>query len=251
MNLKLGKLPATKDTRDLLFANYRTDAPLPKRPAKFGHANLLPSDVGMLGNDRFGDCVFASAAHLTMLWNAEAGRKVEFNDECVLQCYAEVTGFDPATGANDNGTNMRDMLNYWRQTGILDAQGNRHKLAAFASIDPSNMDHILTAMWLFGLDIGFVVTQDAMDRFHDNDIWDVSPWHGDMTVLGGHCICPVTLGNFINSYTWGRLQGCTQRFFRRQTDEVYAVFSQEMLNASGKSLEGFDLGALQSDLSAL
>lgn len=250
MNLKLGKLPATKDSRDLLMANYLTGAPLPKRPSKFGHTNLLPADVGMLGNDRYGDCVFASAAHLTMLWNAEAGRKVEFNDEGVLSDYAAVTGFDPSTGANDNGTNMRDMLNYWRQTGIVDAQGNRHKIAGYAAIDPSNLDHVLTALWLFDLDIGFVVTQDAMDRFRDNDIWDVSPWSGDMTVLGGHCVPPVSLYNYINSYTWGRLQGMTQRFFRRQCDEVYAVFSEEMLN-DGKSLEGFDLSALQSDLSSL
>lgn len=250
MNLKLGKLPATPDSRDLLFANYRTDAPLPKRPSRFGHTNLLPSNVGMLGNDRFGDCVFASAAHLTMLWNAEAGRKVEFDTSCVLQCYGEVTGFDPATGANDNGTNMREMLNYWRKVGILDAKGNRHKIAGYASIDPGNTEHVLTALWLFKLDIGFVVTQGAMDQFQSNNIWDVSPWSWGDTILGGHCVCPVSLYNFINSYTWGRLQGMTQRFFRRRTDEVYAVFSEEMLN-DGKSIDGFDLSALQADLSAL
>lgn len=248
--LKLGKLEATPDHRDLLFANYLTGAPLPKRPARFGHAKLLPPNVGMLGNDQYGDCVFASAAHMTMLWNIEAGRKVEFNDECVLQCYGEVTGFDPSTGANDNGTNMREMLNYWRKTGILDAQGNRHKIAGFARIDPGNLEHVFTAMYLFGgVDIGFVVTQDAMDRFRANDIWDINPWQ-QSPVLGGHCICPVTLYNFINSYTWGCLQGCTQRFFTRQTDEVYAVLSEEMMN-QGKSPEGFDLSALQSDLSSL
>ncbi len=249
MTLKLGKLPAIRKPKDLMFAQYRTGV-LPQRPPRFGHTNLLPADVGMLGNDQFGDCVFASSAHLTMLWNAMAGRKVRFTTEGVLSDYGAVTGFDPSTGQNDNGTNMHEMLDYWRTVGVVDDAGNRHKIGAYMSIEPGNVEHVFEAMWLFGaVNIGFIVTQDAMDRFRNNDIWDITPGLNS-PIEGGHCICPVSLHNFINSYTWGQLHGMTQRFFTAQTDECYAILSEEMLH-DGKSLDGFDLAALQSDLGKL
>ena len=55
--LKLGKRPATEDTRDLLFARYVEPAKLPTPPAQFGHETLFkPKSWGMLGNDEWGDC---------------------------------------------------------------------------------------------------------------------------------------------------------------------------------------------------
>jgi hypothetical protein len=38
---KLGKLPATEDSRDLMFAKYATPAKLPTPPAQFGHETLF------------------------------------------------------------------------------------------------------------------------------------------------------------------------------------------------------------------
>ena len=129
MDFKTGKLPATKDPRDLKLARYLNVAALPKHPAEFGHDGSVAS-WGMLGNDQFGDCVFAGAAHETMLWNKIAGRDVAFNDDAVLADYSAVTGFNRNDPATDQGTNVRDALNFRRKTGSLDAAGVRHKIGA-------------------------------------------------------------------------------------------------------------------------
>ena len=58
--LKLGKMPAKDDSRDLLFARYVEPVKLPTPPPQFGHETLFrPKSWGMLGNDEWGDCAWA------------------------------------------------------------------------------------------------------------------------------------------------------------------------------------------------
>jgi hypothetical protein len=45
-------------------------------PSKRLNARFAVAHWGMLGNDHYGDCVWAGAAHETMLWNKEAARNV-------------------------------------------------------------------------------------------------------------------------------------------------------------------------------
>ena len=58
---KLGKVPARPDAVKLKFSSYINTNQLPTPPASFGHENLIQS-WGMLGNDQYGDCVWAGAA---------------------------------------------------------------------------------------------------------------------------------------------------------------------------------------------
>lgn len=249
MKLKLGKLPATVDPRDFMFSELRTDIPLPKHPKRFGRTNLPNQEWGMDGNDVAGCCVFSSAAHITRLWYADKGERVEFNAETVLSDYSALTGYDPDTGENDNGTNMRQMMNYWRKVGIVDIKGNRHKIGAYVALEPGNIEQALDAMYLFGAaKIGIAFTSAAMGQFNRHEVWDVvrsSP------VEGGHDVPLVSKYNYINCVTWGRAQGCTHRFIMRQTDEAYAILSPEMLNGDGVSPEFFDLPTLKKYLRAI
>src|SRR5213078_258313 len=111
--MKLGKLPHVPDDRDLKLADYLKTSVLPRPPKTFGHEKAFPvNGWETLGNDQYGDCVFAGAAHETMLWNAEAKHGVTFTDQSVLSDYSAVTGFDPHNPDSDQGTVVRDALNY-------------------------------------------------------------------------------------------------------------------------------------------
>src|SRR3954454_20075859 len=105
--MKLGKLPARKDAVRLKLRDYLDTTVLPKPPKDFGHEDLVPGAWGMLGNSAVGDCVLAGAAHETMLWNAEAGKTVTFDDKSVLSDYSVITGYNPAEPNSDHGTDMQ------------------------------------------------------------------------------------------------------------------------------------------------
>lgn len=242
---KLGKQPHVHDERDLLFANYRTK--LPRRPKTFGHEQI-GRGWGMLGNDSYGDCVFAGAAHETMLWNAAAGKTVRFTDTSVLGDYAAVTGFRPSDPSTDQGTVVRDALKYRQKTGIADALGHRHKIGAYVALDPHDLNAILEALYLFGaVGIGVQFPRSAMDQFDQGQEWKPVP---GSPIEGGHYIPLVAERKRLECVTWGRIQEMSASFIDEFCDEAYALLSPEMLS-SGKSLEGFDLAALRADLAAL
>jgi len=74
--LKLGKKPARPGAVKFKFANFLLKPKLPTPPKVFGHEGLIGANWAVLGNDHYGDCVWAGAAHETMLWNKEAARTV-------------------------------------------------------------------------------------------------------------------------------------------------------------------------------
>lgn len=250
MNIKLGLKPFVPKPRDLKFADYLTGVELPIPPIPFGHAKLFGRDQWlMLGNDQFGDCAFAGPAHQTMAWNKVVGTDVPMNDECVLQCYGECTGFDPSTGNGDNGTDMHDLADYWVNNGILDANGVRHKIEGYVFLEPGNIMQRDQAMYLFeSLGIGFRVPQSAIDQFHAGEIWDVVPDDGG--IVGGHYVPGVGEGVNTKVVTWATLQEMSDAFYMKYTDQILVPITKENL-VNGKSPEGFAYAQLQADIKAL
>lgn len=244
---KLGKAPFKADPRDLRYAAYRKAA-LPKRPRIVRHS--ISGDWGELGNDEWGDCVFAGAAHETMVWTKEGGNQAPFNSAAVLSDYSAVTGFNPHDPITDRGTEVRQALLYRQKTGIVDALGNRHKLGAFVKITPSNLEYVLDAIYLFSaVGIGIQMPESAQEQFVNGRLWDVVK---NSPVQGGHYV-PVVgytkylCGLTLTCVTWGKDQELTSEFFARYCDEAWALLSPECLK-EGRSPEGFDMTALQADL---
>ncbi len=155
MTLKLGKKPARAWDGGSRFrlARYADPAALPPLPENFGHDKLI-SSWPMFANDRYGDCVWAGAAHESMLLAKEAGQSVAFTDANVLSDYAAVTGFNPDDSSTDQGTDMQVAASYRRTKGIVDATGKRHAIAAYLSVDPANTQHILLAAYMFVCGVG-------------------------------------------------------------------------------------------------
>jgi len=245
--MKLGLRPFKRDARDLWFASYRTGAVLPRKPAHFGHENLI-AQWEVLGNDRFGNCVWAGAAHETMLWNAMAGRTVTFTEEGVLSDYSACTGFRADDPDSDQGTDLREAMKYRQKVGVVDAEGTRHKIGAYVWLQPGNYDHFLEAVWLFGAcPVGITVPESAMEQFQTERPWEVV---AGSAIVGGHYIPAVADRLYPEVVTWGRVQPMTRAFYLKYAEAACAVISEEML-VNGKSPEGFDLEALRGDLAAL
>lgn len=245
--MKLGKLPARKDSIALKFAKYGANLPTP--PAKAGHYSLEAADWGLLGNDQYGDCVWAGAAHETMLWNKEANADVSFTPQSVLSDYSAVTGFNPNDPNTDQGTDMQVAASYRRNTGVLDANGNRHQVAAYVAVAPGNVAELKQAVYLFGaIGIGIQFPDSAMTQFNSGKPWTVVR---GAQIEGGHYVPAVGYdARYVYVVTWGRVQKMTWGFFKKYCDEAVAYVSTEALT-NGKSLEGFDAATLQQDLQEL
>src|SRR6185312_10072653 len=221
-------------------------------PLVFGHQELVDPNWGMLGNDDFGDCVWAGAAHETMLWNKEAGNTVGFSNKAVLGDYSTVTGFDPRDPKNtDKGTDMQEAASFRRKKGVHDAAGARHKIVAYLALRPGDFDQLVLAMYLFGaVGIGFKFPTSAMAQFNAGKPWDVVA--GAQLTGEGHYVPGVgrdKKGNLV-VVSWGRLQLMTKSFYAKYNDESVAYVSSEMLK-DGTTPEGLKLEQLLEDLDAL
>jgi hypothetical protein len=252
-DLKLGKREATTDARDLLLSNYLDAAvALPEPPKVFGFGRIY-SDWGMLGNNQYGDCVFAGSDHETMLWNkVRHGHDVEMSADAALADYSDVTGFNPNDPNTDQGTYVRDALKYRKATGVRDALGNRHKIAAYVALSPKDWHQLLTASYIFGaVGMGFEFPNSAMDQFYADEPWDVVP---GATIEGGHYVPVVGTTNSVvqgTCITWAKRQVFTRAFYETYNDEAWAMLSEEQIRSDGTGLHGLNLEQLKADLAAL
>jgi hypothetical protein len=251
-DLKLGKMPAAPRPTDFKFSEFAAGITLPTVPSRFGHGSAY-SDWGMLGNDRYGDCVWAGAAHEHMLINKVVhGIDVGFDDASVLGDYSAVTGFDPNDPQTDGGTDVHVALSYRRKTGIADATGKRHQIGAYVSLDPKSWQHLEQAAYIFGaVGIGIEFPSSAMDQFNAGQPWDVVPGARNE---GGHYV--PTVGSLhaadqVTVLTWGKHQVMTQAFYEKYNDEAWVYVTNEELRSNGTGLHGFDVEKLNSFLGAL
>lgn len=247
--LKLGKKPARRGAIKLKFSDLADSTVLPKPPRHFGHEKLLGKDWGVLGNDRFGDCVLAGAAHETMMWTRMGDAPdCLFTEDGVLSDYSAITGFNPRDPNSDQGTDMQEAASYRRRVGIVDASGQRHKVAAYLSLDAGDLKAHYQALWLFGaVGIGIQVPASCFDQFDASKPWKPVP---NSPIEGGHYVPLVSKRNTLECITWGRTQGMTVAFFGKFNDESVAYVSEEALT-NRKSPEGFDYDMLIKYLNAL
>lgn len=250
--LKLGKLAARYDPRTLLLASYVTPA-LPVPPPSVDLTPKVGASWGMMDNDQIGDCTIAAAGHLLMEWTANAGKKMFTpTDKQIVSAYSAVTGYNPSTGANDNGAVEIDVLNFWRQSGIAG-----HKIGAYVALEPTNHNHIMDAVYIFeGCYIGLQLPTSAQAQVQNHQPWSVPPGgptgDGKPGSWGGHAVPIVGYDSRgLTCVTWGALQIMTWTFWGAYCDEAYAIISTDYLNKREESPAGFNMQQLQADLTDL
>ncbi|HET6180277.1 MAG TPA: hypothetical protein VFE61_25370 [Candidatus Sulfotelmatobacter sp.] len=250
--LKLGKQVARHDPRTLLLASYTTTA-LPMPPASFDLTAKVGHDWGMMDNDQIGNCTCAAAGHLIMEWTANAKKKmVTPSDKQIAAAYSAVTGYNPTTGANDNGAVEIDVLNYWRQSGIAG-----HKIGAYMALEPANHSHIMDSVYIFeGCYIGLQLPTSAKAQVQNHQPWSVPPGgttgDGKPGSWGGHAVPVVAYdARGVTVVTWGALQMMTWSFWEAYCEEAYAILSPDYITGKKTTPQGFNMQELQADLADL
>ena len=248
MHGKLGRLAPKRNPKTLRLSKYLLSPNLPAPPAKLWREYKVPDDAwGMYGNDACGDCTCASKAHILMMMTAHTGKMFVPDPPDVIAMYSAISGYDPATGANDNGCAMTDVLDYMQTTGL-----SGHKILGWAAFDYTNVNRIMQCMYIFGaVDIGLNVPQSALDQFNAGEDWDVVANDGGL--VGGHDVPYFGGGSRGKScVTWAQNQKSTDAFDAKYWEEGYVILTQDWLdNADGLAPNTFDLATLQTDLAAV
>jgi hypothetical protein len=258
--LPLGKKDFVPDDRDIrLTAIAARVVDLPAPPTRFGFG-LAYTDWSMLGNgpddtvqpgfQGAGDCVWAGAAHETMLLNHSVGVEVPFTGAAVISDYSAATGYVIGDDNTDVGTEPRQAYLYRQATGIIDANQTRHKIGAFVALTAGDVQELLTAaFWFECVGIGIQFPDTAMDQFDRGEPWDVVP---GAKIEGGHYIVGTgrRAPNDNGVLTWGKRQSMTDRFYETYNDESWAFVSEEELR-NGVSRRGLRLDALNAALQNL
>jgi len=246
VGMKLGKQAAKIDSRTLKLSRYFL-ATLPAAPPKVTYSKGV-TNWGMMLNDQYGDCTIAGAAHAVQVWTLNCGGKmVTLSDSMVLGYYSTWDGFDPKNEfATDRGGVEIDVLNLWRHDKF-----NGHELVAYADPDVQNLEHVRQAHNLFGgLYIGLNLPLTAQTQ----EVWDTPIFKTKKSApgsWGGHCVfvCDYDQESF-TCITWGKLKKMTKSFWLNYCDEAHALLSPDWLS-QGKSIHGFDLATLTTDLRAV
>lgn len=238
MSGRLGRLPNDPSKPRLRIA---------LAPSASGSADWLSKvpSYPMYGNDTIGDCTCAAAGHMLQAWTAYASAEVTVPDDAVLSAYEAVSGYDPATGANDNGAVMQDVLSYWRKTGI-----GGHKILAFAQIDHTNPTQVRAAIEAFGgIYVGVNFPDSAMQQFDQHQPWTVV---ARAQIEGGHAIhVGAYTGAELTCVTWGALQGLDDAWWAAYVEEAWVVVTQDWIAANGSTPAGETVAALGASFTAL
>lgn len=243
----LGKTPAVADPRRLRMALY-TAAVLPDPPATsdrtFGITEWTP--MGNSGEDEpppgvrvCGDCAYAAIGHAIMAWSmATAKKPLILSAQTIVQAYATGTGYDPVSGAGDNGAALINVLEQQRGVGI---GGN--KCLAYAGVDLSDPIHTRQAIHYFGgAYIGLMLPESAMQQTDAGLVW-TKPWFSP--TIGGHAIQLLSYdANHIWAITWGKIQCMTLEFYQAFCDEAFVVVDPLWMDDKDMSPVGLNLAAL-------
>jgi hypothetical protein len=239
-----GKLPAKHDpkNRTLKMAKYMVNVPDP--PESFSNLdiiynNLHITDPAILfpidGNDVYGDCVVAGAAHYLTLEHGRIGQKVIPLDRDVIKLYKKLSG------CKDRGLVMFDFLKYWRTHPLFG-----HKIELFGRIELHNHKLVKQCIQLFGgVDLGFLVQNDAIKDFDSGTPWTPGPSDG-----GGHCVIAAAYDkDYYYILTWGGIIRATKEWWDQQVDESFAILPTEFIEPG--FAQGFDSDQLQKDFAAI
>lgn len=250
--MKLGKLDYRHDDRTLQLAHYvQVDTVLSAVPAAHQWSKTVSRWPEYL-NDQLGDCTCAEVGHAVQLFTALDGREIDVADNDVLKLYEQVSGYNPATGANDNGAVILDVMNAWRKTGIAG-----HKIGAFAEVDISHDPLLKAAIFLFaGVSVGMALPLE-LQAIADNPS---VTWNRPRNLTGknapgswgGHCVLIVDYDHYgLTIVTWGRLQRISWGFWHAYADEAWAAIPVEWLTGKVPAPIGVNMPALEADLKAI
>lgn len=260
-SLRTGALPRDKSRPAPRLEDYLTDAdafgadPLPLAGGRVDRGSQV-TEWPMYLNDQLGDCTVAAMFHGISAVETYAGSMSgtpTFSDDETVKVYSAVSGYDPASGANDDGATLQAVCEYMTSTGAVDIMGRGHKLLAWAEIDAYNdlklLKRVLNAFGTVYLAIQ--CPQSAQQQFQAGKPWRLVEGSPDE---GGHAIdlqySAVNTGEWDDEQivTWGKEWRMNEAFAKAQLTEAVAIVPAGAVNpATGKNIAGLDLHQLVTD----
>lgn len=202
----------------------------------------LPMDL----NDSLGDCTIADVAHAVTVYTAFGqGIPVVLTEADVLAMYERVGGYVPGRPDTDGGCVIQDVLADWRKNGI---GSPAHRIAAYLSVDYTNLAELKACCWLFGgVTLGVNFPTSAMTQFNANQPWDYNP-AADNTIEGGHDvrILGFEADGTMRVATWGTIVTMTPAWLAHFADEAWCEADKEWITKTGGTPEGLSLVALNA-----
>lgn len=219
----------------------------------------------MYGNDTAGDCTCAAIGHAVAQWTAFSGQVTggaQFTDEVIVDTlYSAVSGYNPQTGANDNGAELYQVCDYMMKTGIKDTTGKLHKIAGYADIASfNNLGYLKQVLNAFGTVYLGVNVQDADETaFSDGQPWTL-PKNGTQVGPDGidHCIVMSESAFAVPGVTddetiitWGAEQKMNVAWAWTNIGEAVAIFSEDWVEANGNTPIGQSVTQLIAALKSI
>lgn len=239
---RLGKAKPDPTKPRLRLAPFLTGV-MPAVPITADHFARVPQ-WGLYRNSDWGICGPTGLANSRRLITQAVNGTMDAPPQAdVTDLYVRSTDphFDPATGANDNGVILQDMLAEAVKNGL-----GAHKPLGFAEVDHTNIDEMMAAVAVFGFLLIGVDLETAQQSQTDAHLWDYSrsgEWGGH-AILGGRYTNPDgTLSDRMGVITWAEVVDMTAAFMDQQLDEAWVVIWPEHLrdNAflNGVNLQAF------------
>lgn len=218
---KLGLSPSDPNKPVLALKDFLTGV-VPPHPLAVDHTNGVTP--GLYRNDAFGVCGPTMMCNDRRLISTRAGHYTPPSQDDCFNLYRASgnPNFDPNTGADDNGVDMKTMMNAALKNGIGGV-----KPLGFASVDVTNRDEMQAAVDIFGslhiavdLKVAQQATSDAVSPF-----WDYKAGSGEW---GGHAILVVKFNPSEDDvWSWAELIRMTVGFEQHQLQEAYVVIWPE------------------------
>jgi hypothetical protein len=237
---KLGKLAPQFPVGLKELPSYAVQ-PLPAPPDSVDFTKAVTGGFPMDGNDTYGDCTLAAAAHMIQSWNAET--KVDLPVPTDAEVVAE---YLKLTHGKDTGMVESHVLKRWHGGGLWGV-----KIAAYAPVNVHSLDVLKQAVAYFGgAYIGIQVPQNAEEQFKAGIPWTLDPGWQNQSIVGGHAV-PI-LGydaQWLYVVTWGAVQQMAWDWWSTYGDEAWVILSEEFAKAG--VVNGIDVATLKADLAQL
>jgi hypothetical protein len=230
VTLKTGRRPP-KNTPALQLTRLLTRR-TPEHPVRADYLAALNGGWGMLGNDRYGDCVAVTWANMRRLVTATLTPPGVYPD--MGQVAALYATQNPGFPAEDNGMDIQTCLEHLNRDGGPDGV----RAVAFAKVNHRRVSEVKAAIAIFGsVWTGVYVQQANMNQFNDGVPWDyvrMSPVEGGHSVLtGGYGRGGTgTLGGDEKFITWAAETSFTAKYWRREVEEAWVVVWPEHLGTA-------------------
>lgn len=268
MKLK-GCIPSKPDPRDFLLANHTI--PPVEPPFGWGHGNTYtnwfmngngPVEPGEVlpaswtaAKGGAGNCVAAARINELKCMLVDAGvapteaHKIVGDAEVALKLYVAVYQFkgepayDPETGENDNGLEIRARLEHDAKLGTTVADGSVHKIGLYAKVNVQNLNELLFAIKNFdAVPSGIAVNNENEETFNRKFPEGHAVWGSEGPVESeDHCIPLVghPTADEAVGVTWSRPINLVEAFREKRMFEAWCYLSPDRISkTTGKDYEG-------------